>query len=100
MTYEFKEGERVLFHAPDLLTTFATFIRMDEGWPLIRFSDHLPHRPSEATTRPSSVFPLGDEAADKVVTELFKALAKGEEWRIEVLEHILAEIKEAIHADQ
>ncbi len=92
MAHTFQAGELVLFHEPDFLTTIATFISMDEGWPLIQFSDHTPSTPSQATCRPSRVLPIDDLALVIVQAEYGKAIARGERWRCEVLASLLEEV--------
>lgn len=93
MTYEFQPGEAVLFHAPGFLSTIATFLAMDEGWPHIRFSDHTDLRPSEATTRPSSVLPISKAAIQAVEIELAMALARADMLRIDVLAKLRDDLK-------
>lgn len=93
MTYTFKPGEAVLFHEPDFLTTIATFIELDEGWPVIRFADHTDVTPSQTVCRPSRVLPIDEEAAAMVGRECKKAIARGDYLRTELLTQVFEEVK-------
>lgn len=94
MAHTFQAGELVLYHEPDFLTTIATFISMDEGWPLLQFSDHSPSTPSQATCRPSRVLPIDDLALTIVRAEYGKAMAHGKIWRCGILASLLDDVAE------